>query len=580
MIMPAMSGDGWYRATRRRCAGALFASLRGYQRSWALADGLAALGLLVIAVPEQLATARLAGMPPITGFDAFAAGTALFALLGSSPQLSVGADSTIAPLFAVAIARLASPGSPRYVELVALTAVSVGVLVGLVWLLRLGWVAEFLSAPIVTGFLAGVAVIIVVHQLPDLFGLPGPDGSTLHRITVIARNVGRADGWSLGIGASVFAIVFAAERVDRRLPGALFGMVASTIVVAALGLRADGVAVLGTIAHGAPRIGLPGLSFAALTSVAPVAAVIALVVVSQTAATTRAFADREGYEVDVGRDLLGVGAGSIVAGLAGAFPVNASPPRTAAVVAAGGRTQAAGLGAAAVVVLLIPAAGVLRDVPLATLSGVLVFVATRIFHAGDLAVIARFDRFEFALAAITLLTVAVVGVEEGIGVAVGLAILDRTRLAARAHVRVLERIPGTTSWALVTDDEAPVEPSDVLVVLFATPLWYANAVQFRAQMRARLEAAPHELSVVVLDTIGMSDIDYTGSRAFAKILDELDRRGVSFAVARVGDHLRENLARSGLLDRIGSENVFPSVDAAVSGCSRPPDGTPRRGPPD
>lgn len=243
--------------------------------------------------------------------------------------------------------------------------------------------------------------------------------------------------------------------------------------------------MLGIVAHNAPHFGLRGLSLSTLEKVAPVAAVVALVVVTQSAATTRAFADLGGYEVDVGRDFLGVGAGSIVAGIVGAFPVNASPPRTAAVAAARGRTQAAGLGAAAVLALLVPAAGVLRDVPLATLAGVLVFVATRIFHGRDLAAIARFDLFEFGLAVIAMLAVALIGVEQGIAVAVGLAILDRTRLSARAHVHVLGRIPGTTSWAPLESTEHPVRPAGVLVVLFATPLWYANAAQFRAELRQR-----------------------------------------------------------------------------------------------
>src|ERR1700722_19259651 len=173
----------------RRPLSQVFVSLHGYQRSWASADLVAGLMLLVIAVPEQLATSRLAGMPPITGFYAFVAGTVMFALLGSNPQMSVGADSTIAPLFAVGIAGLAPTGSARYVDLVGILAVMVGSLVALVGLLRLGWIAEFLSAPIITGFLAGVAVIIVVHQLPDLLGIPSVSGATLHRLSFVANHL-------------------------------------------------------------------------------------------------------------------------------------------------------------------------------------------------------------------------------------------------------------------------------------------------------------------------------------------------------------------------------------------------------
>ena len=541
----------------------LLSSLHGYRSSWMMRDLVAALTLLAIAVPEQLATARLAGMPPITGFYAFIAGSVMFALLGSNPQMSVGADSTIAPLFAIGIATLASAISPHYVELVGIVAVMVGVLVALVGLLRLGWVAEFLSTPIISGFLGGVAIIIVVHQLPDLLGLPGSSGSTLHRVGVAVSDLHRINGWALGIGVGVFTIVFVAERVDRRLPGALVALIASTILVGMLNLDAHGVPLLGALAHGAPHLGLHGLSWSALSAVAPIAGVVALVIVSQTAATTRAFADQGSYEVDVNRDFLGVGTGNVVAGLVGAFPVNASPPRTAAVVSASGRTQVAGLAAAGVLVLLIPAVALLEDLPLATLAAVLIFIATRILHIHDLIDIARYDRFEFALALITLFTVALVGVEQGIAVAVALAILDRTRLSARPHVHVLGRIPATTSWGPLGGTEHAIEVPGVLVVLFATPLWYANAGHFRTEMTAAIDRAGHPVRLVVLDTIGMTDLDYTGSRALRQMLDRLDRSGVSFAMARTSKTVRAGLARSGLLRRIGEDHLFASVGEAV-----------------
>jgi MFS superfamily sulfate permease-like transporter len=520
--------------------------------------------LLVIVIPEQLATSRLAGMPPITGFYAFIAGTVLFALLGSNPQMSVGADSTIAPLFAVAIGHLATVGSPHYVDLVGMLAVTVGGLVALIGILRLGWIAEFLSAPIITGFMAGVAIIIVVHQLPDLFGLPSVSGSNLHRFSFVATHLGDTNGWTLGIGAAVFMMVVAARLVEPRLPGALVGLVGSTVLVGALGLEAHGVAVLGVLGHGAPRLGLSGVSWSALGSVAPVAGVVALVIVSQSAATTRAFANEGHYEVDVGRDFLGVGVGNIVAGLVGSFPVNASPPRTAAVASASGRTQAAGLGAAVALLALIPAAGLLKDVPLATLAAVLIYVATRIFHGRDLVAIARFDLFELGLAVVTLLTVALVGVEQGIGVAVGLAILDRTRLTARPQLHVLGRIPDTTSWAPLSSDGEARQVPGVLAVLFATPLWYANAVHFHAQLKSSLARTIGTPRLVVLDTIGMSDLDYTGVQVLRQVLDEFDRDHIAFGIARSGNHLRECMSRSGLLPRIGEDRFFRSVDEAVT----------------
>jgi high affinity sulfate transporter 1 len=538
-------------------------SLRNYRRSWLTGDVVAAVTLLVIAVPEQLATSRLANMPPITGFYAFVAGTVLFAILGTSRQMSVGADSTIAPLFAAGVAGIAASGSLHYQELVSILAVMVGLILALVWLLRLGWISELLSAPIITGFLAGIAVIIITHQLPDLLGLAAAHGSTVDRISSAVSHLDDVKGWALAVGLGVFGIVVVTERVDRRVPGALIALVAATALVALLSLRRHGVAELGHIAHVSPHLGLPGLSLANVGRLVPLAGVVALVVVLQSAATTRAFAEEGHYHVDVGRDLLGVGAGSIAAGLIGAFPVNGSPARTGAVASAGGRTQLTGLLAAAGVAAVVPAAAVLRYVPLAALAGILLFVAVRLFHVRDLVAIWRFDRIEFALAIITLLAVAVIGVEQGILVAIGLAILERARLTARPQLHVLGRIPGTTSWAPLGSEQHPEPVPGVLVVLFAVPLWFANAAHFRAALESACKQAGDQVRVVVLDALGMSDLDFTGARALHEVLDSLDRDHVTFAVARAGQHLRSNLERSGVLARIGSEHMYPSTDAAV-----------------
>jgi sulfate permease, SulP family len=548
----------------------VFASLHGYQRAWVSADLVGGIMLLVIAVPEQLATSRLAGMPPITGFYAFVAGTVVYALLGSNPQMSVGADSTIAPLFATGVSALALTGSGHYVALVAILAVMVGLIVMLVSILRLGWIAEFLSTPIVTGFLSGVAVIIVIHQLPDLLGLPPTAGSNAHRVAFIFTHLDQVNGWTAAIGFGVLAVMFVSARIDRRIPGGLIGLVGSTALVVVGGLQAHGVAVIGTIRSGAPHVGLTGLSWSTLGNLAPLAAVVALVIITQTAATTRGFAEQGGYDVDAGRDFLAVGAGSVLAGLVGSFPVDASPPRTGAVAAAGGRTQAGALGAALAIVLLIPVANVLRDVPLATLAAVLIYVAIRLFKPRDLRAIARFDLFEFGLTSVTLLTVVLVGVEQGIGVAVGLAILDRVRLSSRPQLHVLGRIPGTTSWApLSAQLPAAAEIPGVLVLLFATPLWYANAEHFRDEVAGALARTPGT-RVLVLDALGMSDVDFTGSRAMGHVLDECDRANVAFGLARVGDHLRDTLRRSGLVQRIGEDHFYSSVNEAVSALANEP----------
>jgi MFS superfamily sulfate permease-like transporter len=344
----------------------------------------------------------------------------------------------------------------------------------------------------------------------------------------------------------------------------LLGLVGSVALVSALDLQSHGVAVIGTIHTGAPHFGLTGLSWSALDNLAPLAAVVALVVIIQTAATTRAFAEQGGYDADVGRDFLGVGAGSVVSGFVGSFPVDASPPRTGAVASAGGRTQAGPLGAAVVVVLLIPVAGVLKNVPLATLAAILIFVAVKLFRWRDLLAVARFDAFEFALAAVTLLAVALIGIEQGIVVAVGLAILDRIRLTARPQLHVLGRIPGTTSWTPMMAAPDATQVPGVLVVLFATPLWYANASHFREMVEAALTRPDAPTRVLILDTVGMSDLDYTGSRALARVLDRCARDDIEVGFARTGEHVQQSLRRSGLMDRIGEDHLFPAVNEAVT----------------
>jgi high affinity sulfate transporter 1 len=542
-------------------------SLRGYQRSWVSADAVAGLTLLAIALPEQLATSRLAGMPPITGFYAFIAGTVLFAVIGSNPQMSVGADSTIAPLFAAGVVGLAALGSPHYVELVSILAVMVGVMVMLVSLLRLGWIADFLSTPITIGFLSGVAVIIVLHQLPDFLGLPPTTGSDQHRFLYVLNHLSEVQAGALAIGLLVLAVMIASARIDRRIPGAPIALFGSIFVVNAFDLQAHGVPVLGTVHCGAPHFGLTGLSWTTLGNLAPLAAVVALVVVTQSAATTRAFAEQGGYDVDAGRDFLAVGAGSVLSGLVGSFPVDASPPRTGAVVNAGGRTQAGALGAAAIMLAFIPFANVLKDVPLSMLAAVLIFVAARLFKWRDLRSIARFDSFEFGLAAITLAVVVLVGVEQGIAVAVGLAILDRIRLTERPQLHRMGHVPGTTSWTPLSADPDAVPEPGVLVVLFATPLWFANAVHFREEVERALSEAGPATRVLVLDTIGMSDLDFTGARSLMQLLDRCEREHIDFAVARAGAHVRQSLERSGLLQRIGDNHLFPTVGAAVAALS-------------
>jgi SulP family sulfate permease len=540
-------------------------SLRGYQRSWISADLLAGMTLLVIAVPEQLATSRLAGMPAATALWAFVAATFAFFLFGSSKVVSVGADSTIAPLFAAAVARLAVAGSPHAIALTSLIALIAGGLILAVGLLRLGWIADFLSVPIITGFMAGVAVIITVHQLPDLVGAGASSGSLVHRINEIVTHLHAANGWSIGIGLVVLAIMVVSDRIDKRIPAALIGLIGATVLVSVAGLGHHGVALLGAVSGGLPKVGVPSVTWSNVTTVLPVSITIALVCLGQTAATVRSFSD-DNDPKSIDHDYTALGAGNILAGFVGSFPVDASPARTSVVANARGRTQAACLFAALVIVIASPAAGQLHRVPLASLAAILLFVGGRLLRVGDLKRIAHFSKTELGLAVLTAVVVAFVGVEQGIALAVLLAVFERAYRSSRPRLVELGKVPDTTSWAplsgLVRCEAIP----GIRVVLFAGPLYFANAGEFRARVSAAI-APPNTPRALVLDAAGMADIDFTGAQVLLKLVNDMKSRKIELAVARSGTEVMENLKQSGVLERIGADHLFETVDEAVMGIS-------------
>ena len=539
-------------------------TLRGYQAAWLGPDVAAGLTLVAIAVPEQVATARLANMPAVAGLYAFVAGSLVFAALGRCRDMSVGADSTIAPVLAAAVVAVAATGTPRYTHLVSFFALMVGALVVAVGLLRLGWIAEFLSTPVVTGVLAGIAVEIAVRQLPAILGVPGGGTTTVGRLTKVANQISQTNGWSVGIAGVVFATILVAERVDKRLPGALIGLIASIVVVAAFGLGSHGVGVLGVIHGGLPSFAVPHASWSDARRLAGPALTVTFLCVAQTAATVRAANAGAPATGDFNRDLMAVGAGSLAAGLAGSFAVNASPPRTAVVTAAGGRSQLASVIAAGVVVVVVlVATGLLKDLPLATLGAILVFVATRLFHLGQLRDILRFDRMEFGLALVTLLTVTFIGIEQGIVVAVLLSLADRTRRSARPRDTILGREVGTPHW-IPPDVGRPTEQvPGILVYLLYAPLWYGNADYVRLRVRELIDTATEPVHAFVLDADGISDIDYTGALALGELATELKHRNVTTAIARSSHLVHHDLKHSGLLKDIGGDLLFASVEDAI-----------------
>ena len=557
-------GGGTAGAPRRPRRPAAVPWLVGYRRAYLPLDLVAGVTLVAIAIPEQLATAHLAGMPVVAGLYAFLAAVVMFALLGSNRTMSVGADSTIAPMLAVAVAAVAGVGTAAYGGDMALLALLVGVVIIGVGVARMGWIADFLSVPVVTGFLAGIAITIIVGQLPAVLGLPSTSGNALEKLVGVVRHIGDTNLYALAVAVAVFAVIVACERVSRRLPGALLGVLLSLAASAAFDLAAKGVVTLGGLPAGLPGLQAPTFSAHLVWRLLPSALAVALIVITQTSATTRSFAELGGFETDVDRDFIGVGAGSVAAAFIGGFAVNASPPRSAVVTSSGGRSQVPGLAAAAiVVVLLVAAAGALTDLPLATLGAVLIYVALRIFRAHDLHAIYDFDKVEFGVAVATLGTVVLFGVGPGILLAIVLSILYRTWRSARPRDALLGRVPGTTVWwALKERPDAQTVPGVVAYRLDA-PLYFANATRFRDRVREEVAAATPPPSLFVLDSSGIDDVDFTGGRMLLQVVHELHARGVDFAVARATGDAPRDTARAGLHRHVADDHIFLTVDDAV-----------------
>lgn len=528
-------------------------------------DLAAGITLAAIAIPEQMATARLGGFAPEIGFFAFVAGSVAFALFGANRHLSVGADSTITPLFAGGIALIATSGSPHYLALAAMLALMVGLLVALSGLFRLGWLADLLSVPVTTGFLAGISVHIIVSQLPGLLGLPPESGETLRRIGEIAASLHLANPWSLAIGLGVLAIVFFGARVSAKIPSALIGMVLATLAVVVFDLKDRGVEVLGALPNGLPSPSVPTVDFQDMRALVPLALLIAIVVMVQTAATSRSFVQPDGEGPDVNRDFIGVGAGSIAAGLFGAFAVNSSPPRTAIVAQTGGRSQLSSLIAAAIVLALGASGGsLLANVPQAALAGVLMFVAQHILRWQVFANVWRQAPVEFALIIITMVAIVVLPIETGVAIGIGLSLLHGIWGSTRTEPIELEQVPGTSIWWPPGGSSGGVRVPGVLVAAFQAPLSFVNADRFKRGLADLVEARNEKLQLVVLEASNIVEIDYTAAQALIETIQRCRDKGAVFAIARM-ESLRAQgaLKQFAIADMVGQQRIFHSVDDAI-----------------
>ena len=538
----------------------LFRSFAGWRLADLAPDLAAGLTLAAIAIPEQMATARLGSFPPLTGFVVFIAGTIGFAIMGSNRVLSAGGDSTITPIFAGPLLVLAASGSPAHIGLAMVLAVMTGAIVAAGGIFKLGWIADLLSAPVMTGFLAGIAVHIAVSQLPTLLGLPGGGDRVIERLSALLGQMADTSFYSLALGVGVFAVIFACEKIDNRIPGALIGLAVATLLTVGFNLDKHGVATIGKMAGGLPRVAhaLPPLD--EIFRLLPLALIVAAVVMIQTAATTRAFVGGNDPP-DVNRDFIGVGFGGILSGLAGGFAVNGSPPRTGAVSATGGRSQLAGLAAAAIVAaLLFFGTALLAHIPTAALAGVLFFVAQRLVRGSVFAALWRQSRGEFALVIATMAAIVLLPIQIGVGLGILLSLLHGIWTITRVQPVEFGRIAGTTIWWPGRGEKL----DGLLVLAFQAPLAFLNAEIFASGVRHEIDAHP-KLKLMVLEASGIAEIDYTAAQSLTALLRYCRERGIDFAVSRL-ESIRAQQAfdRYGLRALIGADHFFHSVEEAVT----------------
>lgn len=543
----------------------LFASFRGYRLAWLSTDVLAGLLLAVLAVPEQIATARLAQMPPVAGIVAFIAGTAAFAVFGRNRFISVGADSTIAPIFAATVAGLAAAGTREYVLLVGLVALFVGALLVAAGALHAEWVSDLLSIPVTIGILAGIAIHITIGQLPSLFGIAVKSTAELPRLLEVARELPRANIVDFAVGIGVLALMLIAHARSPRIPSTAIALVLAGATTALLHLH---LVTLGALKTGLPHFAVPVPSNVHLEQTVPLAIVLAVVCTVQTVTTLRTFRSEKGI-IDPSRDLAATGAGSLIAGFFGAFPLNASPPRTAILQGAGARSQLAGLVAIAIAVLYLAfGSNLTKYVPVAAFAGVLIYIATQIFRWTEMRRIARESRLEILLVILAAALIVALPINVGMMLAILLSLLYGVYVMLRPPCVELVHVPETTIWWPPSAHEKGEKIPGIVVFAPSAPLYFMNVRYITERLTAIVESIEGSVKLIVIECSGVTDIDYTGAHVFKASARALQERGIKLAIARLSDLRAIAIAtRSGLLTQVGTDHVFKSVDEAVQALS-------------
>jgi high affinity sulfate transporter 1 len=538
---------------------------RTYQRSWIRADLVAGAVLAAILVPQGMAYAELAGLPAVTGLYTTIACLVGYALFGPSRVLVLGPDSSISPLILAAITPLLVAGDPATaIALAGVLAVLVGLTEIGLGLGKLGFVADLLSKEVQVGYMNGLAITIIVGQLPKLFGFSTHADSFLAELRAFAENLDQTQTTTLVVGASVLILLLVLPRITTRLPAILVGVVGATAVSAALGLADEGVATVGALPRGIPAPTFPWTTASDVVPLLIAAVGITLVSLTDTIATATSFAARRGEEVEPNQEMIGMGAANIAAGLFQGFAVSTSGSRTAVAEQSGAKSQVTGVvGAALVVALLLFLNSLLADLPQAALAAVVIVAALSLMDVGILRRYLRVRKSAFAVSLVATAGVMLLGVLQGIVVAVTLAILLFFRRNWWPHGAVLGRVDGVGEWHDLDAYPDAEQIPDVVVYRWEAPLFFANAGSFRQQIRKLVR--DRRPRWVVLQCEAVTDVDVTAAEMLEQLDNELNAAGVHMAFAELRSRLQQLTLRYGLMETLDSEHFYPTLEAAIEG---------------
>jgi high affinity sulfate transporter 1 len=539
--------------------------VRPFQASQLPANAIAGLTLAALAIPEVMGYTRIAGTPVISGLYTILVPMVLFALFGASRHLVVGADSATAAILAAALGSLASPHTEAWTALASELALLVAGLLVVARLLRLGFLADFLSRTVLVGFLTGVGVQVALGELPSLLGLPGGGHGVVGKLVTGAQQFGQLNVADLLVAAGVLAVILVVRRVSRRIPGALIAVIGATAASWGFDLSRRGVRVLGPVPSGLPHFGLPavGLQWGPIEHLLPSAFAMGVVILAQSAATSRAYAARHGESYSANGDLVGLALANIGAGVTSTFVVNGSPTKTQMVESAGGTSQLAQLIASAVVLLvLLFATRPLAYMPEAVLSAVVFMIGVELIDVQGLRRIHAARPSEFWVALATAVVVVFVGVEQGILAAITLSLIDHVRRGYQPKNTLLAYDDHDRLRPLPVASAAEIRPG-LVVYRFSHSMYYANAHWLAEQVASLVARSQPPLKWLCIDMAAVSDVDYSAGETLGSVARSLKAKQIHLVLAEVSAAVRAELGRYQLGDAVPAEAMYATLGEVV-----------------